>query len=277
MDYNLIVIAAGIPVHADAEKMQSAFFALAERGVRFAFSAWHAYELARSKSEEHIDACCAFIEKIDPIWMSNGNYVKRKELAHFLETNEGFTTIPILLTRHAFNATISQMWSTYGGPVFVGETFRNSVYELRKTPGALKLIDDAARETPDAILIGRAAVANGQLGENEQIIDREYFANLVEPSSQESLDYVVAHKRDVLKTCAAIAVEEEMSQVRVRTQFRPEHGDAADLQHAIVGLAYCDGFITDDKMLLDHCGQVANATGLARDLFRSPLDLLAKS
>lgn len=276
VDYNLIVIAAGIPVHADAEKIQGAFFSLAERGFRFALSAWHAYELARSKSQEQVDACCTFIEKLDPIWMSNGNYVKRKELAHFLSKKDGLMIKPKPLNEQAFNTEVSQMWSTYGGPVLVGETFRDAVHAIKKTPGALSLIDAAAKETPGAILTGRAAVANGQLGDTELIIDQEYFTHLIEPFSPESLAYVLAHQQEVLKTCPAIAVEEALSQIRVRTQFRPEHGDAADLQHAIVGLAYCDGFISADKMLLDHCKQATNATGLARGLYRSPLDLVYK-
>ena len=54
----------------------------------------------------------------------------------------------------------------------------------------------------------------------------------------------------------------------------PEESDAADLQHATVAVAYCDYFVSDDKMLVEHCRRTAKEVGadcmVSRDLISIP-------
>ena len=264
LDHNIIAIAAGLPLKPTAPDVRARIGALLHAGHRFALSAWNAFELAQSQQQDHVHSCCAFIESINPIWVSNGNYVKRKELKRFLSGAPDHR-IP------ALSNLVSQMWATYGdgAAVTIGETFTNTVRELRGAPEALATVQAAARMTPEAIEIGRQARDDGRLAANADIVDREYFAMLLGSIDRDALDHVMGRLREVLAACPAIAVENRLTQIRVSENFNPEPGDAADLQHAIVGLAYCDHFVSDDKMLVEHCRRAVRDCGLRCGVHRS--------
>ncbi len=140
----------------------------------------------------------------------------------------------------ALNKTISQMWSTYGGEVFVGETFGDIVNALHKSPPS-KALTDAIRQTPKAILTGREAVKDGRAKSYESAIQKEYFKGIVPHGvTAGTIDYLVANTDRVRELCPAIAVEHCLTRIRQTEEFVPEESDAADLQHATVAVAYCD-------------------------------------
>jgi hypothetical protein len=103
------------------------------------------------------------------------------------------------------------------------------------------------------------------------IVDRAYFASLAPTGTpREQIDYLANHIREVLTASPAIAVEETLSQIRLKDSFVPEPADASDLQHAMTPLAYCDYFVTGDKQLHEHCrialGKLNGACGLAKSI-----------
>ena len=53
-----------------------------------------------------------------------------------------------------------------------------------------------------------------------------------------------------------------LTQIRATEDFVPKESDAADLQHATVAVAYCDYFVSDDKMLVEHCRRTAKQVGV---------------
>jgi hypothetical protein len=270
IDYNILVGVAGLPASQNSAAWRVAISTLADSGHRFVVSAWHAYELAKSDRQDHVDSCCEFVEALNPLWMSNNVFVKREEIAQCLQCimrgEHGNAAHP----SNAFNQTIAQMWATYGGIVIVGETFRNMVQALRDTPGALDEINAAAAETPGAIMDARDALAGRRMAADGDIVDREYFATLIDAANPDLIELAVRHKTQVLQMCPTIAVEEQLTQIRVRESFTPRNSDAADLQHALVALAYCDYFVSDDKKLSLHSKEAVHKCGLPCSVHRNP-------
>lgn len=269
LDYNIVATAAGSPPGRHTASWKAAIDALSGAGYRFALSAWHAYELAKSNNQEHVESCCEFIEEIKPLWLSNSVFIKRDEIARFLNHANGKINYPA----RAFNPSIAQMWTTYGGIIKIGETFRNTVHELRNAPGALAQISNVAAETPDAIQAGRDALADGRYKATQHLVDQEYFSSLINPPNPKALGYVLDHLKEVLSTCPTISLEDSLTRIRVRDQFRAKDSDAADLQHALAGLAYCDLFVTDDKMLAEHCRQAVSMSHLSCRVYRNPTSI----
>ena len=65
-----------------------------------------------------------------------------------------------------------------------------------------------------------------------------------------------------------VAVEHVLTSVRVTDGFTPEPGHALDLQHALPGLSYCDGFVTDDGNLWENSRIVIQKMRIAVQLAR---------
>jgi hypothetical protein len=266
LDYNIIAKAVGLPHSPHAALWRAAIEALQVEGYRFALSAWHAYELAKSDNQAHVDVCCGFVEAIRPLWLSNSVFIKRDEITQFLNNANGYDVYPV----RALNPSIAQMWMTYGGIMKIGETYRNTVHEIRNTPGALDRIDNAAAETRGAIQAGRDALADGRYKATQHIVDRDYFSSLIKPPNPKALGYVLDHHKEVLSKCPTIFLEDNLTRIRVREHFQPTDSDAADLQHAMVALAYCDHFVTDDKMLAEHSRIAVKKCGLPCRVHRNP-------
>lgn len=271
LDYNLIAIMAG-RTRQNAAQLENHLHKFRGGGDRIALSAWHALELSRSNDDGHIQACIELVDRLEPVWLSNPSYVKTEEIKKFLATEFGSRRFQPH-SNPAFNVTVSQMWSTYGETI-VGETFSHTVWALHNHAPSRETIDNAVRQTPKAILIGREAMKNGRGKTYEAIIDREYFASLApRGASSGEIDCLVANVSRVLETCPAIAVEDYLTRIRATESFVPEESDAADLQHATLAVAYCDYFSSDDKMLLEHCRRTVRQLGIDCTLVRSPMDL----
>jgi hypothetical protein len=113
LDHNVIATVAGLPPDPRAPAWHEAIKKLAAADHRFALSAWHAYELANSGNQEHIESYCNFVKNIRPLWLSNSHFVKRKEISLFLK-QDGDHPVPV------FNPSIAQMWTTYSQLAYFG-------------------------------------------------------------------------------------------------------------------------------------------------------------
>ncbi|WP_342618414.1 hypothetical protein [Rhodoferax sp. GW822-FHT02A01] len=274
----MIANIAGIPLAANALEVRQYVTELQAVGHRFVLSAWNMYELARSNNQQHIDQCCAFVETLNPLWLSDSTKVKRQEVDRFLQPI--FDNVGPVRNRSfsALNQTVAAMWGTYGEGGRPDETFTTSVALLRAHPEFLKTIDSSAKQTPEAILIGRRAYRDGAEALLDSIVDREYLAlSLPAGADRLQLDYLMANRNKLLSVSPALAVEDAMSKLRVRDSFKPEPADAADLQHALVALGYCDYFVTGDRQLAQHCRYVVQKLGLACHVCRNVSDIPCQS
>jgi hypothetical protein len=259
LDHNVIVGVAGLPAWTDAESERACIARLRTQGVRFVLSAWHMYELAKSGDVDNVHRCCAFVEELQPIWANNPIAVKRAELLCFLGPSLGSSKIP----------TVDDMWASYGESGIQSETFSGVVRALQADPGFLREINEAANLTPGAIVTGRRAHQDGRLKQAEPIIDCEYFAGLLtcDPTDPR-VNYLLDNIKAVYRSCPAIAVEDVITHVRIKENFTPLPAHASDLQHALIALAYCTAFVTDDKNLLENARVTRNKLDLPTQLTR---------
>ena len=84
IDYNIISAAGCIPGNAESTALRDRLFELTHAGHQFALSAWHAFELAKSRHDDHVASCCDLVEKLGPLWVSNNRFVLSHELKQFL-------------------------------------------------------------------------------------------------------------------------------------------------------------------------------------------------
>ncbi len=233
---------------------------LRKRGYRFAFSAWHSFEIARSTNSTHIVSCCEFIESLDPVWMSNSSFIKKAELVNYQKhlklTHGDISPVPV------FNETLAGMWATYGGPVLIGETLLDIVQMLKANPEDLGLVNGAASQTVDAIKIGREAFKDGRYQKSESVVDEAYMSMLLHSEHKANVKALLVDKKALFTACPSIGIEDILTSIRVVEQFKPEEGDAADMQHGMVGFGYCDYFVSYDKMLLNHLSKVKKRLNL---------------
>jgi len=270
LDHNVIVGVAGLPAWTDAESELACIERLRAQGVRFVLSAWHMYELAKSGDVDNVRRYCAFVEALQPLWANNPIAVKRAELLRFLGPSLGSTATD-MPTIEPFSDSVDDMWASYGESGIQSESFSGVVRALQADPGFLREINEAANLTPEAIVTGRRAHQDGRLKQAEPIIDREYFAGLLQcepsdPRVNELLDDIKA----VYCACPAIAVEDIITHVRVKESFTPRAAHASDLQHTLIALAYCTAFVTDDKNLLENARVTRNKLSLPTQLSRRP-------
>jgi hypothetical protein len=268
LDHNVVVGIAGLPAWPDAEPELECIHRLQTQGVRFVLSAWHMYELAKSGDVENVRRCCQFVEELKPLWAKNPIAVKRSELQRFLNQvpgPEAITSLPIC----PFGNSVDALWASYGESPVADETFTGAVHALQADPSFLREINQAADLTPDAIITGRRAHHDGRLKSAEPIIDREYFADLLECSPNEPrLHALLNNIKKVYGACPTIAVEDTLTHVRVKESFTPRAAHASDLQHALIALAYCTAFVTDDKNLLENSRVTLRTLGLPTLLSR---------
>lgn len=255
----------------NAERLEDHLFQVLAHDSRVTLSAWHMYELSGSNQPGHIESCIRLVERLNPLWLSNPAYVKSEELKGFLVAEWEASN----LNSHpnpAFNTAVSQMWSTYGD-AFVGETFADTVNAWVNNPSLRDLIKDEIRQTPKAILTAREAMRDGRATKCQPIIDREYFKSLVGRAGSDAIDFLADNTQRVLSTCPAIAIEDYLTRIRATDSFNPKESDAPDLQHAIVGVAYCDHFVSDDRRLVGHCRRSARQAGVPCSVGRNLLDI----
>jgi len=266
LDHNVVVGVAGRPAWADAASERERIQSLRSQSVQFVLSAWHMYELAKSEDLDNVRSYCQFVEALKPLWANNPVAVKRAELQRFLNHARASAEMPSI---SPFSDSIDAMWVSYGEGGMPGETFSGVVRALQSHPSFLQEMDAAADLTPDAIVTGRRAYHDGRLKSAEPIIDREYFAGLVEClRSDPRLDGLLENIKPLYRACPTIAVEDVLSHVRVKESFTPRAAHATDFQHALIGLTYCTAFVTDDKSLFENSRVTVKRLNLPTTLSR---------
>ncbi|VBS33527.1 Uncharacterised protein [Burkholderia pseudomallei] len=234
---------------------QQSLALLRENDTTVVLSAVSLYEIANSNNERHVALSIELLEELSPLWLSNSVYLQTEELRRYITHK---LRGPALQPLRPLNTTMSQLWSTYGSrEVNIGETVSDCIISWHRDRVALERVARAARETPEAIMVGRRALAEGFARNNAMIVDEEYYRTRLPVPSSFPVDIPARLYRDlprllaedgrrVHKVCPAIKAEDLCQRFRVDAGFRPEPQDALDLQHSIGALAYCDYFVTRD-------------------------------
>ncbi|MGF6465116.1 hypothetical protein [Paraburkholderia youngii] len=229
---------------------------LANGRTTVALSAVSLYEIARSEIEAHVVNSITLLNELLPQWLSNPIYVQTEELKRYIARR---CHRPVTRPLDPLNSTMAQLWSTYGAQnVVIGETVADCLTTWHRERAAQRLVEEAARETPNAIMTGRRALAEGFVADNELIIDAEYYRARLPARSElpeqisprrygELPNLLAGEGRLVRKSCPAIKAEDLCQRYRIEAGFRPEPQDALDLQHVMVAMAYCDYFVTRDN------------------------------
>ncbi|SFU23438.1 hypothetical protein [Paraburkholderia aspalathi] len=224
--------------------------------VTFVLSAASLYEIARSTNEEHVANSIALLNELPLEWLSNPVYLQKQELKRHIARH---LRRPMPSPFNPMNQTMAQLWSTYGAEnIVLGETLADCIWTWHRDRVALREVERAAAETPDAIRVGRRALAEGLVDENQPLIDAEFYRTRIPPRTdphvgltQQRYDelprMLAAHPREVRRDCPAIKIEDLCQRYRIEAGFRPEMQDALDLQHIIGAAAYCDFFVTGDN------------------------------
>jgi hypothetical protein len=266
LDHNVLVGIAGQPRWGDADAELHRFLELLDQGAQISLSAWHAYELAEAADRNNVDQYCAFVDRFPFVWANNPTAIKKEELEQYLARSRGDLGRPA----RPFSGSVTQMWASYGTRgLVIGETFTGTVHALRDNQNAMNNVRRAVNETPRAIETARRALDAGLWERTQPVIDAAYFATILGCAATDAR--VTALTTDIVnvcRVCPAVAVENELSRQRVIDRFRPTRSHAADLQHAIVGLAYASGFVSDDRQLSEHCRVVSERLRLAAHLSR---------
>ncbi|HZT04529.1 MAG TPA: hypothetical protein VFA39_19935 [Steroidobacteraceae bacterium] len=273
LDHNVLVGIGGRPRWPDADAQLTRLVELAHGGAQWVLSAIHIYELAGSGDDRNVTEYCNLVEAIRPLWANNPSAVRRDELLCFLASLDGSATC----TPHVrpFSDTVAQMWASYAGPAWIGDTFTNSVGVQRGNPQMRERIERAAKQTAAAITTGRSARQAGSWKTVEPIANASLFASLLGWNvTDRRIQELVTRIRDVRKDCPMLAVEDGLTEARGKDAFAPKSSHAPDLQHAMSALSYCDGFVTEDKNLGEHCRLVVRRLGISRQIVKRVSDLI---
>ncbi|MFM0453411.1 hypothetical protein PQR21_23735 [Paraburkholderia nemoris] len=229
---------------------------LAAGDVRFILSAVSLYEIAKSTIDAHVADSIDLLGELSPLWLSNPVYLQKQELERHIAGQLRRRVPPPF---NPMNRTMAQLWSTYGAEnIVIGETPGDCIWTWHRDRNALREVEEAAGETPNAIRSGRRALAEGIVDDNQPLIDAEFYrarlpartdpyVDLPERRYGELPRLLAANSREVRRDCPAIRVEDLCQRYRIEAGFRPEAQDALDLQHIIGAAAYCDFFVTGDN------------------------------
>jgi hypothetical protein len=170
LDHNIVTRLAvervGTPPGLEYEAIRS----LLETGrVTFVLSAVSLYELARSTIEAHVANSIVLLSHLPLEWLSNPVYLQKQELKRHIA---GQLRRPI---PSAFR-TMAQLWSAYGAEnIVIGGTLADCIWTWHRDRGALREVERAAAETPDAIGVGRRALEEGLVDDNQPVTDAEFY------------------------------------------------------------------------------------------------------
>ncbi|REE17749.1 hypothetical protein B0G71_0714 [Paraburkholderia sp. BL27I4N3] len=257
LDHNVITRLAVERVSSPPGSEYQAIHRLIDDGhITFVLSAVSLYEIAGSEIAAHVADSIALLNELPLEWLGNPVYLQKQELKRYVA---GLLRRPRPPTFNPFSRTMAQLWSTYGADnIVMGETVADSIWAWHRDPSALREVQRAASETPDAILIGRRALAEGLVRDNQPLIDAEFYRGRLPVRTDPHVDlsqeryaglprHLASRSREIKRDCPAIKTEDLCQRYRIEAGFRPEMQDALDLQHIIGAAGYCEIFVTGDN------------------------------
>ncbi len=227
-------------------------------------SDWNLVEIAQGSDRAQAMRRADFISSLAPQWAMPRLWVQRMELQRFLEETFWHThSTPVTPFTPSFAVMMAANMRERAFEVPIGWGAREYVANLHDHPAYIREIEAAKQPCVDALRTLQAAGSSGRLAIEETVL-RGWIAEKLPDANPDGRLITVSDRRRAIEHCVAsadelsspaIAVENALSQVRARDAKRtPEPQDAIDFQHAVVALAYCEGFAVRDAHLL-HCAR----------------------
>jgi len=190
-----------------------------------------------------------FLDSLHPVWMMERLDIQKHEVRAFLWGNHFRVAAEPL---SPFRKHLSEVMSYHTRPI-IGAGAATWIRAIDPTE-----IAEAKRLTVQSLTILQAA-SKQQKRQIEAVTFRAWVypkipirdpaGALMSKAQKDKLAALCYASRDqFFRECPAIAVEHYICEARTRDPNRvPEEADAIDLQHGVLGLSYCDSFVTGDR------------------------------
>jgi hypothetical protein len=224
--------------------------AVSDARCRLVLSVWNLYEIGNGADEEQKSARLAFLESLDPLWAVERLGVQEQEVKRFLWAHK-FQVQPddLIVICPSFSVVNSLLSGTQS---VIGETpeqfMRGIDFDImnrlkKLSPAAqttLKAADPAALRTKEPEIFARWIFESvppcAPNGKTLTLDERKSLAA-----------WCFERRAQFLSECPLFAVEDAITTDRTKDRTtKPKESDGPDMQHAVVGLAYCDIFFTAD-------------------------------
>lgn len=265
IDHNFIhYLANTFPANYDAEQEHEAVEALVENEeVSLCLSMWNLVEPAMRRDIDYINRVSEIIEMLSPLWLAERLAIQKMELSHFVYTNYFNYENDQRPENIVFNELLSQSVCSLGVEfVRIGDTAQQFMEDLSENPRNIRILEQSFMATPDALNTLHEAQRQGGLTQEQQEQAWMEWLRLFMPERNPENDLLTTNEINeiigefvnqrylICTTCPAIAIEDAFCEYRVIDPGRnPRLGDAPDLAHFVVSVAYCDIFLTNDGYL----------------------------
>jgi hypothetical protein len=268
LDHNIVhYFVRGFPKnYADAGSAEQAALGLALKqhpALRFVISAWNVIEAASEQApgappQELADRYADFYERLEPLHIPAHDVVEREEMKRCVYGELGLLTtaseVPV------FNEHLTQVLALTGIEPLLGYDLRRDLRYLVRKPQRRDGFEKAKETTLKARedLLKAKEQGRDQDPQIQRQILRTWFAGLMPLRGPDNRVLSVADRERVLKGftdspervfehCPAMSTEDALTDIRANMGARkPRLQDSMDLMHAIVPLAYCDAFVSND-------------------------------
>jgi hypothetical protein len=218
--------------------------------TRLILSVWNLVEIGLADDKAQQARRLEFLQGLEPWWVIERLQIQKQEVERFLWKHY-FQAVPkelLIITPH-----LSVVDYFFAGELTrVGLTARQFIDETD-----FSMLRAEKRHTPAALKTLQAADKSLLRAKEKEMFEAWIAPNIPDVGSDgrtlnidqkfELLQFCYAKRKQFLSECPAIAAEDALFAVRTRDPRRnPTESDGADLQHAVVGLAYCDIFATGD-------------------------------
>lgn len=219
-------------------------------GLQLALSVWNVYEIGRAADRAQQDQRLAFLHSLNPIWMIERRAVQRQEVARFLCLHH-FNRLPSKIISTTPYFTQSEALRT-GTPVRIGLTPRVFIDEFDYA--GHEPLRDLATNAQTTLRAAKPHLVKAKAKEmfcawmDVSLPDFDPDGHrLVGHRRNAALEFCYENARLLYAECPAMAVEDEIEMARREPPFtKLAKSDAADMNHAIIALAYADIFVTQD-------------------------------
>jgi hypothetical protein len=214
---------------------------------RLAVSECNLLEIASDGDKARARRRAAFIESLKPAWIMERLDIQKREVEAFLWRHH-FQIGPAPI--RVFYEHLSEVVIHHARPL-IGETAASWV--ACADPGE---VAEAKRLTVNSLRTLQAA-KKAQKRQIEEVVFRAWIepkmpprnpgGTFITPAEREELiRFCYADRERFYRECPAMGVEHFVCEARTRDpQRQPTESDAIDLQHTVLGLAYCDALVTE--------------------------------
>jgi hypothetical protein len=285
LDHNIIhYYVRGFPQNDDhrASSERSALVTVLKQypNIRFVVSAWNIMESASERepgapAEELAERYADFYEQLMPLHIPAPDVVEREEMKHCVYGVLGLIPRPPEIP--VFSQYLSQVLTLSGIEPLVAYDLRKELRYFARKRERREVVEDAKRVAFKAReeMLNAKKQGRDKDPQVERQILRAWFARFIPlrgpdgrvlpaPDRERVLNLFTDSPGQVFISSPAIWAENALTEARANMGSRkPRLQDGMDLMHAIVPLAYCDAFVSNDGNVRDCARRVLKVTDRA--------------